>query len=755
MKFLELARAINHEQMLMERDVINAPDVKLWVKQLAQRATSLTGQQWVTSQVFDYLINKTEDRAIVSQVHDVPDGSPDWLVAKMQSGSPLYQVQTTTEFATIANGVIDWINEWTQDHPGARINYTWEQAVAAADEWHKELAKGAQYGDEDPNDEGLATVKVYPDGMRWVIVRSKACLSREGGRMGHCVGGYYPKVESGEVMILSLRSAKNTPHVTIEVGQPNLDWWNHVMAELNRDQMQYQFDFMKMNPAAGDTLGEIHQIKGKQNKAPVEKYVPYVVDLVTKLPFAFSSGGTSDLSQMGWYVRRGKVVPLKSIAKVYAKYPSGFAWITVPEDPDERRGGSSLRYTLVDKAWATVMSTNVYLKAGEEVTMASHFSFSGDGTPYREYVLDFIKKKESQGVRLNYSGVRVLGSMGIYIGAKGIGELEEAAEFGANLPKSGFQVYHVQSLIKSNNTYSNILNPVPTIFDQTGAPLGEVEIVERYRDDPDYAGPGHRGVGAGKAIVKVTFMKPYEGDHQALMIELSQQLRYPLMQPELYGLDDRGKQIDVTEGAELLGESANTEYQYFLAPSREEIIVVGNGLHVPLAVIEVEEDANGSFEPSGIKSGFMDANTDAGLFGYVLIDLSKQQITDTTMVTEYDMMDRGWIEYYRDWIYAEGGRKLQVTLTTTITDEAGEETEEVTESLLHQVDEMVIGAENDSYLPNYASVIRRGTYRDRQDDFGDNGLEVREYVLELDDSRNTRALDFASYDRSAVERLMR
>lgn len=754
MKFLELARAINREQMLMERDVINAPDVKAWVKQLAQRATSPTGQQWVVSQVFDYLINKAEDQEMVSQVRDIPDGSPDWLVAKMQSGSPLYQVRTTPEFATTVSGVIDWVNEWTQEHPGARINYTWEQAVKAADEWHKELAKGAQYGEEDPNDEGLATVKVYPDGMRWVIVRSKACLSREGGRMGHCVGGYYPKVESGEVMILSLRSAKNTPHVTIEIGQPNLDWWNHIMAELNRDEMQYQFDFMKMSPAAGDTLGEIHQIKGKQNKAPVEKYVPYVVDLITKLPFAFSSGGASDLSAMGWYVRNGKVVPLKSIAKVYTKYPTGYAWITVPDEYGwtER----VRRYTLVDKSWATVMSTIVYLKAGDEVTMGSQFSFSGDGTPYRDYVIDFINKKQSEGLSLlNYSGVRTLGTMGIYVGDKGIGALEDAAKFGANLPKSGFQVYFVQSLLKSSNAYSAILHPVPTIFDQTGAPLGEVEIVERYRDDPDYAGPGHRGVGAGKAILKVTFMKPYTGDHQALMVELSQQLRYPLMQPELYGLDDQGRRIDVTEGAELLGESANTEYQYFLAPSREEIIVVANGLHVPLVMIEVEEDANGNFEPSGIKSGFMDANTDAGLFGYVLIDLSKQRITDTTMVTEYDMMDRGWVEYYRDWMYAEGGRNLKVILTTTITNEAGDETEEVTESLLHQVDEMVIGAENDSYLPNYATVIRSGSYRDRQDDLGDNGMETQSYELELDDPRDTRALDFASYDRSAVEKLMR
>jgi hypothetical protein len=34
--------------------------------------------------------------------------------------------------------------------------------------------------------------------------------------MGHCVGGYCPDVESGEIKIFSLRSPDGKSHVTIE-----------------------------------------------------------------------------------------------------------------------------------------------------------------------------------------------------------------------------------------------------------------------------------------------------------------------------------------------------------------------------------------------------------------------------------------------------------------------------------------------------------------------------------------------------------
>jgi len=80
-----------------------------------------------------------------------------------------------------------------------------------------------------------------------------AGLNAEGNAMGHCVGGYCDDVAERGTQIYSLRDAKGQPHVTVEV-RPGKD--------------------------DGQKPSSIIQIKGKQNAAPVERYLPFVQDFV-------------------------------------------------------------------------------------------------------------------------------------------------------------------------------------------------------------------------------------------------------------------------------------------------------------------------------------------------------------------------------------------------------------------------------------------------------------------------------------------
>jgi hypothetical protein len=71
--------------------------------------------------------------------------------------------------------------------------------------------------------EGMPIPKEYNDGYKWVELKhdtdpkkTQAALKSEGEMMGHCVGGYCPDVESGEIKIFSLRSPDGKSHVTIE-----------------------------------------------------------------------------------------------------------------------------------------------------------------------------------------------------------------------------------------------------------------------------------------------------------------------------------------------------------------------------------------------------------------------------------------------------------------------------------------------------------------------------------------------------------
>ena len=116
-------------------------------------------------------------------------------------------------------------------------------------------------------------------------------LKYEGDTMGHCVGGYCPDVLEGKSRIYSLRDAKGEPHVTVEV-QPNqhLDynkWYSEqptsYKALLNAKRSEPGYDPYQEPAylAAREALPpKIVQIKGKQNRAPKEDYLPYVQDFV-------------------------------------------------------------------------------------------------------------------------------------------------------------------------------------------------------------------------------------------------------------------------------------------------------------------------------------------------------------------------------------------------------------------------------------------------------------------------------------------
>jgi len=110
-------------------------------------------------------------------------------------------------------------------------------------------------------------------------------LKYEGDTMGHCVGGYCPDVIEGRSRIFSLRDAKGEPHVTVET-QPKGAVFSDVAKHIGKEEAERLLD-------QGVTLTEmiknipdfqypqrIKQIKGKQNAAPKEEYLPFVQDFV-------------------------------------------------------------------------------------------------------------------------------------------------------------------------------------------------------------------------------------------------------------------------------------------------------------------------------------------------------------------------------------------------------------------------------------------------------------------------------------------
>lgn len=116
--------------------------------------------------------------------------------------------------------IYDW---WRFTTPAPQISsYSFEQADNAQVIWHETMAgkgEGKIYEKTNP-----ANIVYAPkDWHGWSIqeVTSENDLECEGGKMNHCVGGYYEYVKNGEIKIYSLRDNHNNPKVTIEIDANN------------------------------------------------------------------------------------------------------------------------------------------------------------------------------------------------------------------------------------------------------------------------------------------------------------------------------------------------------------------------------------------------------------------------------------------------------------------------------------------------------------------------------------------------------
>lgn len=137
---------------------------------------------------------------------------------------------------------VKYIEDWFISVSPNIMNFTIESAYEESRRWHDDLAHQRTTKNYKEDEEEKNVVFKYNQ-YKIVDIKNKHDLVIEGTKMGHCVGtaGYSSKL-SDTYKILSVRDEKNEPHATIELDGKSLK-----------------------------------QIKGKQNKTPIDKYIPVIV----------------------------------------------------------------------------------------------------------------------------------------------------------------------------------------------------------------------------------------------------------------------------------------------------------------------------------------------------------------------------------------------------------------------------------------------------------------------------------------------
>ena len=262
--------------------------------------------------------------------HDLPiDSEKDFEALKLINEIPdknVYTISGSTITDRLGlNHVSDVLMEDLQTGkltPEKLNQMSIEKAIRRTAEYDAEKAK-AMTKAHATSIEGMPIPKEYNDGYKWVELKHEtdpkktaSALKSEGEMMGHCVGGYCPNVESGEIQIFSLRGPDGKSHVTIEA-RPQISmtaWRNSNMDLISRDpelmkldvnmrsldnddkygRQMTESDYIRamtkemkqrnITPVEPPSYMELHQVKGKQNKRPDDKYQSYISDFIKNNP---------------------------------------------------------------------------------------------------------------------------------------------------------------------------------------------------------------------------------------------------------------------------------------------------------------------------------------------------------------------------------------------------------------------------------------------------------------------------------------
>lgn len=280
------------------------------------------GQDWES--ITDYLTKSLPAESYQS--------SPGYLeqypwMAKLDPQTPLYHLRNENPDVLGFGNLAKYLDRQVSSESGLRPENLNRLSLEDA------IRKYTDYRDieqmKELNDM-LPMMREYPEGYKWMELKgpdeetTSRLLTTEGNLMQNCIGGYCEPVMRGDTRIFSLRDPQGRPHVDIELNESPysrrtimqdlsgmqyadaegrvVDLTDDVLDTMDMDELLNAYE--QVYPALGAearTSGmgwRINQIRGKQNEAPSEEYLPFVQDLIRNPPLPEGLGKIEELGDI-------------------------------------------------------------------------------------------------------------------------------------------------------------------------------------------------------------------------------------------------------------------------------------------------------------------------------------------------------------------------------------------------------------------------------------------------------------------------
>lgn len=296
---------------LLESVIINPAEVDEFSRRWDRAIKFPEGKAWMYKRVRQILMNGDKNYLIPQEEHQIPPGSPAYIMAAIDRGETVYKFAKTAALPGIsqlinqADIIVDFLNG-NYDTANRAVDPTnmvaaedqilakktlakldrmnWLQAEQAAQTWANRVSKRSLKLNKD----GGEVIMQWPNGYYAIRFTNRDTMMRDGAQLQNCLasGTYWDRVVSGDQMVIAIRK----PNDEAVVG------------------LRFTADG-----------SNIYECKGKNNKTITAGYIDYVVDLLTSFQ---TKNQTSDLSSAGITFNKdtGRYGTFKDIAtKVFDK----------------------------------------------------------------------------------------------------------------------------------------------------------------------------------------------------------------------------------------------------------------------------------------------------------------------------------------------------------------------------------------------------------------------------------------------------
>lgn len=386
---LNKSMRIDHifQQLLLEHNVVNRDDIVRYLAPFSARVRDPLLRKWFDAKLPKYLEQHEDYNQQVEDPSQLQN-PPKWLPAAIERGDDIRTFVPHPALAGEVEHLTDFLNALPEIEPvfaadGNRLKaMTVPQAKQKADEWVQASAKKA--GQAGPGE--YEVLMKFDGGFYAMTTTDLETVHRDGAILQNCLGqGYYDADISDKSMaIVFIRDSKHEPHVAIS--------------------------------AYGDR--QLREVKGKNNKPPVEKYAKMAIEYLNASGFSTEN---RDVEAMGYAVKDGKYMSLADTAELVRsageftiKYIESLReyWCQIGGDTRlklRKRSQNTLTYQAESMEGPNAEFSRFLCDWANDTGIRGHSNFQCEHLPYDASVGKFglpedISRKlaESNGVSLYY-----------------------------------------------------------------------------------------------------------------------------------------------------------------------------------------------------------------------------------------------------------------------------------------------------------------------------------------------------------------